>query len=365
MFRSNVLSDLQKKLLVWLTATVVLTACSSPATVTEPTPPPLAEEITLYNWAEYMPESVLQAFTQETGIRVNYVVYESQEEAAANLQAGEVYDVVVLERDYVPDLIQAGKLAQIDYRHVPNFKNISANFRDLAYDPENKHSIPFHWGTTGILFNREQVTTPIRRWADLWDPRWAGKIVVWPLQRDLFAIALKSLGYSANSENPDELQAALEQLLKLKEVVEFVDTTEASIVPNLASGDSLIGVGWAYDALAARDEGLSVNYILPEEGTFLWGDNFLIPLNSPHKREAEMFLNFVLRPDISAQIVNESYYPMANEAAEPFVLPDLLKDTIVFPPPNDLKNAELVMPLSPKGRQLHEGLWARFLAYTP
>lgn len=348
-----------------LALSLLVAACTTPSNQTSQAPLALAEEITLYNWAAYMPESVLEDFTTETGIRVRYVVYESQEDAAASLFAGDVYDVVVLERDLIPDLIQAGKLATIDYRQVPNFKYISANFRDLAYDPENQHSIPFHWGTTGILVNREQVSTPIERWADLWNPQFAGKIVVWPLQRDLFAIALKSLGYSANSENPTELNTALEQLIKLKASIEFVDTTEASIVPYLASEKSVIGVGWAYDALAARDEGLPTEYVLPAEGTFLWGDNFVIPANSPHKYEAELFLNFILRPEVSAKIINESYYPMANEAADPFVLPDLLNDAIVFPSQTDLSNAELIMPLSPQGRLLHEAMWQQFLERKP
>jgi spermidine/putrescine transport system substrate-binding protein len=339
-------------------------ACGVPTPTPASTPAPLAREIILYNWAEYLPESVLETFTAETGIRVRYLAYETQEQAIASIRAGEVYDIVVLEKDLLPGAIQEGLLAPINYRNVPNFKNIAPNFRDLAYDPDNRHSIPFHWGTTGLLVRSDEVKTPIRRWADLWDPRWAGRVALWPLQRDLFAIALKSLGYSANSENPAQVEAALAQLLKLKSAAIFIDNTEASIVPVLESGQALIGVGWAYDALTAREADLPIRYVLPEEGSIIWGDHLVIPANSPRQREAELFLNFLLRPEISARIVNESYYPMANDAARPFILPDLLNDPIIYPPESALQDAEIIMPLSPQGQQLYDALWARFLAAT-
>lgn len=272
---------------------------------------------------------------------------------------------MVLEKDLLPVAIREGLLAPINYRNVPNFKNIAPNFRDLAYDPDNRHSVPFHWGTTGLLVRSDQVKTPIRRWADLWDPRWAGRVAVWPIPRDLFAIALKSLGYSANSEDPAQVEAALAQLLKLKSVAILIDNTEVSITPTLAGGRALIGVGWAYDALAAREADLPIRYVLPEEGSIIWGDHLVIPANGPRRREAELFLNFILRPEISARIVKESYYPMANDAAQPYLLPELLNDPIIYPPETALHKAEIIMPLSPQGQQLYDALWARFLAATP
>ncbi len=351
----------------WLSALMVLagSACGVPTARPTATSAPLAREIRLYNWADYMPQSVLEAFTAETGIRVNYVAYESQEEAIANIRAGEVYDLVVLEKDLLPIAIEGGLLAPLDYRNIPNFRNVAPNFRDLAYDPDNRHSIPFHWGTTGLLVRSDEVTVPIRRWADLWDPRWDGRVVVWPIPRDLFAIALKSLGYSANSEDPAQVEAALAQLLKLKASAIFLDNTAPSITPMLESGQALIGVGWAYDALTARNGGLPIEYVLPQEGTILWGDHLVIPANSPRRHEAELFLNFILRPEISAQIINESYYPMANDAARPFILPELLNDPIIFPPNDSLADVEIILPLSPQGQALYDALWERFLDAMP
>ena len=348
----------------WLIAALSLVAaCSSPAASPTPAPtPPLAKELILYNWAGYMPQPVLDAFTAEFGVKVTYEVYETPEQAVENIQAGQAYYVVVMGNEMIPALMADGLLAEIDYRNVPNFKNISANFRDLSYDPGNRHSVPFNWGTTGLLVRSDLVAEPVTRWADLWDERYAGKVAVWPIESELIPIALKSLGYSVNSENPAELEAALERLLELKKNVFFWDLDAPSIVPPLLSGEAVIADGWAYDALTGRDENEAIVYVLPAEGTILWGDNFVIPANSPNKRTAELFLNFLLRPEISAQIANELYYANANEAARALIDPDVLNDPLVFPPEDALRNAEILLPLSPEGQALHDDIWARFMA---
>jgi len=338
-----------------------LVACGSPAASPVPTPAPLAKALVLYNWAGYMPQSVLDAFTAEYGVNVIYESYETQEDAVEAIRAGQVYDVVVMGNEFIPAMVSDGLLAKIDYRNVPNFKNISANFRDLAYDPDNARSVPFNWGTTGLLVRSDLVKQPVTRWADLWDNRYTGKVAVWPIQGELLPIALKSLGYSINSENPAELEAALERLLALKKNAFFWDAAEVSIVPPLASGEAVIAHGWAYDAITGREENESIVYVLPEEGTILWGDNLVIPANSPNKYTAEVFLNFLLRPEISAQVVNELYYANANEAARPFIDPEVLNDPLVYPPDEALRHVEIALPLSAEGQRLHDLIWERFM----
>ncbi len=339
---------------------LALTGCGA-ANLSTPTAPSLAQSITFYNWIEYMPQSVLDAFTAEYGVNVNYVFYESQDEAAQNVRAGLEYDVVVLPPEVIPQLIRMGRLAEIDYRNVPNFRNISANFRDLAYDPGNRYSIIFHWGTTGLLVRTDLVEEPVSHWAALWDSRFTGKVAVWPISRALIPIALKSLGYDANSTDAGELEAALQRLLDLKPTAIWWSNENASIVPALVSGEAVIAYGWAYDALVAREASMPISYILPEEGTFLWSDNFVIPASSQHKYTAELFLNFLLRPEISAQIVNESYYPMANEAAEPLIDPDILNDPVIYPPNRQLQNAEIIVPLGEDGENLFATIWNRLM----
>lgn len=340
---------------------VLLTSCAEPnQPASTPTLPPLADEIILYNWIEYMPQSVLDAFTAEYGVRVNYVFYESQEEAVQNIRDGLVYDVVVLPPEVIPSLIRDELLAEIDFRNVPNFRNISANFRDLAYDPGNRYSILFHWGTTGLLVRTDLVEDPITHWADLWDSRYQNRVALWPIARALIPISLKALGYAANSTDAHELEAALQHMLELKPHAIWWGNENGTIIPLLASGEAVMAYGWAYDALLAREAEVPIEYILPEEGTFLWSDNFVIPANSPHKYTAELFLDFILRPEISAQIVNESYYPMANEAADPLINPDILNDPLFYPSNEQLRNAEIIVPLGEEGEDLYAAIWSRF-----
>ncbi|MCX6049984.1 MAG: spermidine/putrescine ABC transporter substrate-binding protein [Chloroflexi bacterium] len=318
-----------------------------------------------YDWPDYMPQAVMDAFTAEYGIKIDHQVYGSQKEAVDNIRANKVYDVVVIDNDLIPPLLTDHILAEIDLSHLSNFKNISANFRDLAYDPGNKHTVPFNWGTTGLLARSDLLTTPITRWADLWDPQYAGKVAIWALQRPLIPIALKRLGYSVNSENPLELEKALQVLIELKPNVRFVDLDQGSVGPTLVSGKVILAYGWAYDALTSQHDNQHIEYILPSEGTILWGDNLVIPANSLHKEAAELFINFILQPENGGKIVNELYYANANEAARAFIKPEILNNPLVFPPDADLKNAEIMMAPSPAGQKLYDEIWKRFLAATP
>lgn len=309
-----------------------------------------------------MPQSVLDAFTAEFGVKVTYLTYELQTEAMANIQAGEPYDVVVFDNDRIPGLVAEGLLAEIDYRHVPNYKNVSANFRDLAYDPGNKYSIPYSWGTTGLVVRTDLVTKLPQRWTDLWQPDYAGQVALRNENREGLAVALKALGYSINSEEPAQLEAALAKLLEARPPFILVEETAERAMPLLLSGEAAILVGWAEDALLGRAENVPISYVLPEEGPMLWGDNFVIPANSPHKYTAERFINFLLRPEISAQIVNESYYAMPNEAAYPLIKPEIRNDPVIFPPAKALTKAEVFLPHTPAGDKLYLEIWERFLA---
>ncbi|MBE7555052.1 MAG: spermidine/putrescine ABC transporter substrate-binding protein [Anaerolineales bacterium] len=339
-----------------------LSGCGTPTPPPTPTPPKLVEELIFYNWEDDMPQAVLDAFTTEYGVKVTYLTYDTSEEATANIKSGQVaYDIAVIEHDYVPSLVADGLLAQVNYRHVLNFKNISPNFRDLTFDPNNKHLIPYTWGSTGLIIRSDLVEKPVTRWADLWAKRYAGRIAVRPEPSELITIALKSLGYRVNTEDPAALEAALQHLLELKPSLTFVETETEGALAGLLSGEAVILVGWPGDALAAQSRNPAITYVLPEEGTFLWGDGFVISANSPNKDTAELFLNFLLRPEINAQIVNEYHYATANEAAYPFINPDIRNNPIVFPPIEDIEKGEWYLPLSPDGQKLYDQVWQHFM----
>jgi spermidine/putrescine transport system substrate-binding protein len=182
----------------------------------------------------------------------------------------------------------------------------------------------------------------------------------------VIALTLKSLGYSANSENPDELQAALERLIQLKPGVVFLNDQDIdSLAKAEASGQVVAGMGYAGDAFAGQKLNAAITYVYPKEGALLWGDTFVIPADSPNPHTAEIFLNFLLRPEISAEIANSNHYATPNEAAFPLIDPEIFNDPFIFPPSDSLKNMEIILPLSSQGQALYDRIWAQFLAAEP
>jgi spermidine/putrescine transport system substrate-binding protein len=326
-----------------------------------PKQPPIPTELILYNWADYMPQSVMDAFTKEYGITIKYIAYATEDEVAGNIQAGNVYDLVLTNPEFMPQLVEANLLKPIDYQQVPNFKNISANFRDLVFDPGNIYSIPFHWGTTGILVRTDLVDRPVTSWNDLWDPDFAGKVGIWAMPRSTMEIALKALKYSINSEDPAELEKAGQYMLQLKPNVVLVSGLEDSMVPMLESGELEIGYGWGYDAALAHQSNVPIEYIVPQEGTILWMDSFIIPANANNPLGAELFLNFILQPEIAAQIINESYYPMAVDGADQFVNPDILSDPVIFPDSAQILKGEFTQAILPELRGIYDDIWKTFM----
>lgn len=347
------------KLLLILLVLSLLAACGGQTEQAETEE--FASEITIFNWDEDLPPEIFDQFAEEYGVTVNLVVYESSDEADERLRAGEVFDVMVIENQFIPGLVDAGLLSEIDYTNVPNFRNISANFRDLAYDPGNAHAVPYSWGTTGLVARTDLIDAP-DEWADLWDPALINQVAYFATeQRNVMAVALKSLGYSINTTNPDEVREAVDKLIELGQGAQRVSTDEYSSAPLLVSGEAALAIGWAYDVVTAQEEVDTVEYILPKEGTMLWGDNLVIPSASTKKRTAELFLDFFLRPEIAAQIVHFNHYPTPNEAAFPLIDPDVLGNPLIFPPNESLTNAELFLPLDEATQAMWDAEWARYL----
>jgi spermidine/putrescine transport system substrate-binding protein len=337
----------------------LLAACGGQAQ--EPEPEQFADEITLFNWDEDLPSEVFDQFAEEYGITVNLVIYESSGEADKRLRAGEVFDVMVIENQFIPGLADAGLLAKIDFTNVPNFRNISANFRDLAYDPSNTYSVPYSWGTTGLVV-RTDLVSDVDQWADLWDPALMNQVVYFATeQRNVMAVALKSLGYSINTDNPDEVREAADKLIELGQVAKIEDVEAYSTAPTLVAGEAAIAIGWAYDVVEAQEAIDTVEYILPAEGTMLWGDNYVLPAASTKKRTAELFLDFLLRPEVTAQIVEYNHYPTPNEGAMALLDPEILDNPLIFPPNESLAHAELFLPLDSAAQLIWDTEWQRYL----
>lgn len=344
---------------------LALTACSLGTTAAPtPSPAPTAAatpaEIVFYGWDAMFPPSVLMDFQKETGITVRMVTYASSEEAIKVVAGGANYDLMIMGNEFVPQMITGGLLANIDLTQVPNFKNISPNFRGLAYDPDNRYSIPYTWGTIGLVYNAR--TSPgVKSWSDLWKPEYAGRVAIWGIPRHVIAITLKSLGYSANSENPAELEAAYKRLQVLKPALKSIVNDNVSMSKLFEQGDVSIGMGYAGDVLFSRAHGVDIGYVLPDEGALLWGDNYVIPSAARNKAGAEQFLNYLLRPEVSAAIVEHNFYATPNDAAKPLIDPAIRDDAVIFPPNKAMHNAEIILALSDAGQARYDALWKRLM----
>ncbi len=326
------------------------------------------KELIFYDWADDVPMDIFRQFEKQTGYQVVYKTFESSEEAAANIQKGFKYDVVSMDHRLIPGLIHQGLLSAVNHSNIPNFKNISFNFRNLSYDPENRYSIPFNWGTTGLIVRTDLIKDSVTRWEDLWNPNYAGKVGLWETTpRENLSLTLKALGYSANSENPEELDQAVQKLCSLKPDLVFIEAlTDAEVVSEpIIQGELGIALSYAGDVIKARESNSNVEYVLPADGALLWGESFVIPANTQNKEAAEALINFLMEPKINAEITNFNVYATPNQSALEYIDPEILNDPVIFPPNEYLANAELLLALSPEGEQLYQQAWENFLACPP
>ncbi len=314
-----------------LTQPPAATATPAPAV-----PKVTSKELNLYGWSEYIPQDLLDAFSQEYGVKVNYDTYASNEELLAKLQAGATgYDVIIPSDYMVTVMSKLGLLEPIDLNHIPNFANIDDQFKSPPFDPGNKYTVPYQWGTVGIAVNTDKVKKPITKFADLWDPMFKNKLVVLDDEREIIGMALVMLGYDKNSTDPAQLEAAKNKLLELKPNIKLYDSDSPKTA--LLSGEAIAGVIWNGEASLAYHENPAINYVLPEEGCGVWYDNLAIPKGAPHKDAAEAFLNWVLRPEMSILITRDFPYSNPNKAALELLAktkPDDYKAYMDFPATN-------------------------------
>jgi spermidine/putrescine transport system substrate-binding protein len=324
-------------------------------------------ELVLRTWEDDMPADLFVGFTQKTGIQVRFESYPSQEDAVADLQAGKSADIVVMDSRFIPSLIECGCLRVIDRSNVPNFKFISSAFRDLSFDPGNRHSAPYDWGTTGIVFRRDLAGRDIKKWSDLWDPNFAGKVGLWESEsREEIGLTLKMLGFSANSENPEELAAAMAKLQELQPRAVLVETIDPyTAVPGLLDGRLIVSQGYAYDGIEGRKKNPQIQFVLPAEGALLWSEHFVIPASSTHPREAERLLNYLLEPQVMASIANYNHYAPAHDGALDLIDPQIRDDPLVFPSNDLLTHAEIIYPISAAAEQRYQAAWKQFIATFP
>ncbi|MDO5325036.1 MAG: spermidine/putrescine ABC transporter substrate-binding protein [Clostridia bacterium] len=268
-----------------------------------------AEELTVFNWFDYIDPAVIDLFEEETGITVKYVNFTTNEEMYTKLEAGAgTYDVIFPSEYMIERMIAHDMLEELDLSAMPNFANVMDRLKDPSYDPGNKYSVPYMWGTLGYLYNTEMVDEELTSWGALFDEKYAGNVIMMNSMRDSIGLALKYLGYSMNTRNEAELNEAKDLLIKQKQdkiqCGYLLDETKDKMV----GGEAAIGVVYSGDAQYAIEKNENLVYVVPEEGSNIWVDGMCIPKGSKNVEGAMKFIDFMCREDVAAMNFDYIYY---------------------------------------------------------
>ena len=316
-------------------------------------------QVIVYNWGEYIDPEIIDLFEEETGIDVIYEEFEPNEIMYPKIQSGAIaYDVVCPSDYMIQRMIENDLLAEINYDHIPNLKYIGDNYMKMPrqFDPENKYSVPYLWGTVGILYNKKMVDEPVDSWGILWDKKYEDSILMQDSVRDAFAVALKYLGYSLNSTDLDELEAAKNLLIEQKPLVQayVIDQVRDKMI----GGEAALGVIYSGEALYCQQENPDLDYVIPKEGTNIWIDSWVIPKNAKNVENAEAFINFLCRPDIAKMNFDYITYSIPNTAGRDLIEDESLRNSpIAFPDDSKLENCETFRFLGDDNDALYNRLW--------
>jgi spermidine/putrescine transport system substrate-binding protein len=309
---------------------------------------PIEDRLAIYNWSDYVADDTISGFEEEYGVEVTYDTYESNEEMLARLQAGASgYDVVFPTGYIIEAMIASDLLAPVRRDLLTNWPNLSPIFLDPPFDPGNVHSVPYLWGLTGIAWRTDRLDSTPDSWTTFQDSRWDGKMTLLDDSRDVIAAFLKLNGFSLNSIVPAELKAAkLDAIEAGRHIRAFVS---APVKGQLISGDVWIAQLWDGDTRQAASEDSAIAFALPREGSAIYADAMVIPRSAPHKRAAHAFLDYVLRPEVSAAISDATGYGTANAAARP-------RNPKPYPTAEELSRLEFARDLG-EGTRLWDRVW--------
>lgn len=329
--------------------------------------------INVYNWGEYIStgadEGTLDVnaeFEKLTGIKVNYTNYATNEELYAKLKGGgTTYDVIIPSDYMISKMIKEKLIQPLDMENIPNYKYIMDNYRDLAYDPENAYSVPYTWGTVGIIYNAEEIDIPREEidWDILWNEEYKDQILMFDNPRDAFAIAEIMLGYSLNTEDPAELKAAAEKLREQKDVVQAYVMDE--VFDKMAAGEALLAPYYAGDALTILEDNEDLDFAVPKSGTNLFVDAMCIPTSAKQKEAAEMYINFMCEPDIAFANIDYICYSTPHSAAFEMLDEEVQNDPVSYPDSDFIADKTTVfVNLSDDANEMMSQLWTEMKSET-
>lgn len=329
--------------------------------------------INVYNWGEYIStgadEGTLDVngeFEKLTGIKVNYTNYATNEELYAKLKGGgTTYDVIIPSDYMISKMIKEDLIQPLNMDNIPNFRYIMDNYRNLAYDPENAYSVPYTWGTVGIIYNAEQIDIPKEEidWDILWDEKYKDQILMFDNPRDAFAVSELLLGYSLNTENPSELKAAAEKLKEQKDVVQAYVMDE--VFDKMAAGEALLAPYYAGDALTILEDNEDLDFVVPKSGTNLFVDAMCIPSSAKQKEAAEMYINFMCEPDIAFANIDYICYSTPHSGAYEMLDDEVRESHVSYPDSQFIADKTTVfVNLSDEANDLMKDLWTEMKSET-
>ena len=317
----------------------------------------------VYNWGEYISDGsddsmdVIKEFEELTGINVEYTTFDTNEGLYSKLQSGSAYYDIIIPSDYmISRMAQNGMLEKLNYANIPNFeKYVDSDFKNPDYDANQEYSVPYTWGTVGLIYNTKYVTETVDSWEILWDEKYSGKILMFSNSRDAFAIALKILGYSMNTENPDELREATELLKEQKDVVQAYVMDQ--IFDKMTEENAWIAPYYAGDYLTMSETNEALAFVFPKEGFNQFVDAMCIPKGCVNQEAAEMFINFMCEPRVSAENCGYIGYSTPVSAAKDLMDEETVSNEIAYPSSEVLANSETFRNLSDETNKLLDDLW--------
>ena len=324
--------------------------------------------LNVYNWGEYISNGsddsvdVVDAFQKLTGIHVNYTTFDSNESLYAKLKSGGVSYDVIFPSDYmVGKMAKEGMLSELNMDNIPNFAGIGETYLDRSFDPGNKYSVPYMWGTTGLIYNTTMVEEPPTKWADMWDVAYTNNVLMFNNSRDAYAIAAKTIGLSMNPQSVDEITAITDALKAQKNIVQAYVMDE--VFDKMEGGEAAMAPYYAGDAITMIDENPDLAFVHPEEGVNFFIDSMCIPANAKHREAAEMFINYLCEPDVGLANADFIGYSTPITAVWEMLDDDLKYSEIAYPSAEVLDKAEVFETLPDDINAAMDAQWSEMKSY--
>ncbi|MEG1953377.1 MAG: spermidine/putrescine ABC transporter substrate-binding protein [Hydrogenoanaerobacterium sp.] len=323
--------------------------------------------INVHNWGEYICNdaensiNVNAEFEELTGIKVNYTTFASNEELYARLKSGGAqYDVVIPSDYMIAKFIREGMLEKLDKKNIPNVKYTNREFMGMKYDPNDEYSVPYTWGTVGIIYNKTMVDDDITSWSSLWDARYMGNMLMFSNPRDAFALAEKKLGYSLNTADMAQLHRAADELKAQKPLVQAYVMDE--IFDKMQGGEAALAPYYAGDALTMMADNEDLAFVVPQEGTNKFVDSICIPKGSKEKAAAELYINFLCEPAVAAANIEYIGYSTPNTEAFKLLPQEVQESPISYPPAEVMQKAEFFYDLPIEVSREMDSLWVEVIS---